>query len=423
MPCPWSCGCRPHGWGCGSSRWRCRSSTSTSGGRSAGRWIMRQRGWRSIAACWIGPPPRPGDCPNFRPTKMGLSPSEVRGPACLPPARTAHCWSSRRRKTSQPWWPRMFASEIGIIMISAGGRWPSCAFRPGTELLAEARRWTAAYRPPAAQGHDPRGPIFLAGHQPELFHPGVWLKNFALGALARRHGATAVNLVIDSDTVKSTSLAVPGGTVADARLRVDAAGQPGARSALRRAAGRRPGVVRRFRPPRGRADGRPGARPAGPPDYWPLVLQRSEAGDRLGYCLAQARHQLEGRWGLQTLEVPQSWVCECEPFRWFAVHLLAQAPRFRKVYNEGGGGVSAGPRHPQRGPAGARPGRGRPVAGGAAVDLDGRASRAAAVVRLGVGRRTGHFGSARVWNSACRWEHTATRPRWSSNWPKRAGRG
>ena len=55
-------------------------------------------------------------------------------------------------------------------------------------------------RPPT----DPRGLIFLAGHQPELFHPGVWFKNFALGDLARRYQATAVNLVIDSDTVKST---------------------------------------------------------------------------------------------------------------------------------------------------------------------------------------------------------------------------
>ena len=56
---------------------------------------------------------------------------------------------------------------------------------------------------------DPSGLMFLAGHQPELFHPGVWFKNFALGELARRHGAAAINLVIDSDMLKSTSLGVP----------------------------------------------------------------------------------------------------------------------------------------------------------------------------------------------------------------------
>ena len=31
---------------------------------------------------------------------------------------------------------------------------------------------------------DPHGLLFLAGHQPQMFHPGVWYKNFALGELA-----------------------------------------------------------------------------------------------------------------------------------------------------------------------------------------------------------------------------------------------
>src|SRR5688572_3924394 len=29
-------------------------------------------------------------------------------------------------------------------------------------------------------------PFILSGHQPQLFHPGVWYKNFVLGGLARR---------------------------------------------------------------------------------------------------------------------------------------------------------------------------------------------------------------------------------------------
>ncbi|MGA2618601.1 MAG: glycosyltransferase family 2 protein [Thermoguttaceae bacterium] len=206
------------------------------------------------------------------------------------------------------------------------------------ELLAEARRWTAAYRPPAyrplaAEEHDPRGPIFLAGHQPELFHPGVWLKNFALGAIARRHGAAAVNLVIDSDVLKGTSLAVPGGSVADARLESLALDQPGSRIPYEERPILDRGLFADF--------GRRVAERLAPlvPDplirqYWPLVVGRSQAGDRLGYCLARGRHELEGRWGLETIEVPQSAVCECESFRWFAVHLLAQLPRFHRIYNE-----------------------------------------------------------------------------------------
>ena len=85
------------------------------------------------------------------------------------------------------------------------------------ELIAEARRWTATYRDVEEGPADAGAPVFLAGHQPQLFHPGVWLKNFALGRLAERHGATAVNLLVDNDTVKSTTLRVPGGSVARPR--------------------------------------------------------------------------------------------------------------------------------------------------------------------------------------------------------------
>ena len=56
------------------------------------------------------------------------------------------------------------------------------------ELIAEARRWTTQYHDVDLPPLDDSAPILLAGHQPQLFHPGVWFKNFALGTLAGRHG-------------------------------------------------------------------------------------------------------------------------------------------------------------------------------------------------------------------------------------------
>ena len=201
------------------------------------------------------------------------------------------------------------------------------------ELLRNARRWTAAYRdvPPPATGQPDL--IFLAGHQPQIFHPGVWLKNFALGALARRHAAQAVNLVIDSDAAQSTALRVPGGTPAQPRAdlipfdRATPAIPFEERSILDRelfaSFGSRVAAVIGALVPDPLIDA-----------YWPLVLRRMAVTDNLGACLAQARHQLEGRWGLETWEIPQSWVCAAESFCWFAAHLLAELPRFRDVYNE-----------------------------------------------------------------------------------------
>src|SRR5487761_1311538 len=86
------------------------------------------------------------------------------------------------------------------------------------ELLASARQYTSTYRNVGSALSSDR--LLLAGHQPQLFHPGVWFKNFALANLARAHRATAVNLVIDSDTLKDASLRVPGGSVNEPVARI-----------------------------------------------------------------------------------------------------------------------------------------------------------------------------------------------------------
>ena len=49
----------------------------------------------------------------------------------------------------------------------------------------------------------------VSGHQPELFHPGVWLKNFALSAFAQRTGALALNVVVDQDLCNQVGIKIP----------------------------------------------------------------------------------------------------------------------------------------------------------------------------------------------------------------------
>ena len=204
------------------------------------------------------------------------------------------------------------------------------------ELVDEALRWTSAYRdvnpgvePDAA---DRDRPIFLAGHQPQLFHPGVWFKNLALGAMAESHGALAINLIIDSDTMKANTLRVPGGSIDQPHTEAIPFDSAGSRVPFEER-----GVVDR----QVLADfGRRVQRQIAPlvPDplirrYWPMVLERLRQTDNLGACLAQSRHQLEGQWGSNTLEVPQSRICHTESHAWFVSHLLAQLPRFREDYN------------------------------------------------------------------------------------------
>ena len=66
---------------------------------------------------------------------------------------------------------------------------------------------------------------------------------------------------------------------------------------------------------------------------WPHATRSLERTGRLGEALSDARHALEGEWGLQTLELPISTVCDTEAFHRFTVELIGRASEFRNAYN------------------------------------------------------------------------------------------
>ena len=224
--------------------------------------------------------------------------------------------------------------RVGACDYDFQGRsWAQLAQQARAELVTAAQQWTVQYRDLPARQPAAATSLFLAGHQPQLFHPGVWFKNFALGELARRHGALAINLVIDSDTIKTAAVRVPTGSASRpqvVQVPLDETGppipfeeRPIHDAALFRSFGRR--AAERIRPL---------VQEPLLDTFWPLVQARAEATGNLGAALAQARHQLEGVWGADTLEIPQSHVCELPAFAWLMAHLLAHLPRLRMIYNE-----------------------------------------------------------------------------------------
>ncbi len=200
------------------------------------------------------------------------------------------------------------------------------------ELLRAAHRYSSQYRDVGPAPSDPAAPLLVAGHQPQLFHPGVWYKNFLLSTLAGRHGGHAVNLVIDSDTIKTASLRVPGGTPLEPLVESIPVDRNSAEIPYEERAVLDPALLRSFA---ARAQAVIGSLVPRPllDEFWPLVAERAAAGARLGECFSQARHIQEGRWGAHSLELPQSRVCELESFAWFTCHLLADLPRVHRAYN------------------------------------------------------------------------------------------
>lgn len=209
-----------------------------------------------------------------------------------------------------------------------GQPWQSLQRQAREEALGEARAYLRdADEPlPEFEGRS----LLLAGHQPELFHPGVWVKNFALHGLARKHAAVPVNLIVDNDTVKSTALRVP--VTADMPPHVAAV-------AFDRWTAEVPYEERVVRdedlfatlPERARQPW--GFEPL-LPFFWKDALRQAGRTSLLGERFAAARRAWERRWGCHNFEVPVSRLARTESFAWFACHLLSELSRFHAVYNE-----------------------------------------------------------------------------------------
>lgn len=178
--------------------------------------------------------------------------------------------------------------------------------------------------------------LLLGGHQPELFHVGVWVKNFVLNRLARENGLTPLNLVVDNDTMKASSLRFPvlphspdptgvhyqsipfdrysGETAFEHRTILD-------ENLFRSFPSRCGEVVRNweFQPVLAKV--------------WNDVLRHAKNTPNLGECFARTRRDWERKWDCRNFELPLSQVCETESFRRFRKHLLSDLPRFHTIYN------------------------------------------------------------------------------------------
>jgi hypothetical protein len=177
------------------------------------------------------------------------------------------------------------------------------------------------------------GPILMAGHQPELFHPGVWVKNFALNGLAAKHGLVPINLVVDNDTLKTSSLRLPARNGAGTHL---------VSVPFDAWEGEAPFEER---PVHDETMFRSFAARAAPyleawglsallPSFWAEVCAQGQRTPLIGERFVAARRTFERRWGCHNLEIPLSLVCQTEAFARFACDLLGDLPRFHAVYNE-----------------------------------------------------------------------------------------
>jgi hypothetical protein len=194
------------------------------------------------------------------------------------------------------------------------------------------------------------GPIIMAGHQPDLYHPGVWIKNFALSALAGRHGLNALNINVDTDSIKSTSVRMP--TFDSDASKVGIVAVP---------FDQWPGDAlfynhcvtdqSLFCSVAERAKEHTAKWPFVPllEKFWQRVVQDHAEREarkaikipeipfepiptRVSWCFETARRSIEREWGCRNWELPWG-TAKCVGSR-LILHLLSDLQRFRTVYNE-----------------------------------------------------------------------------------------
>jgi hypothetical protein len=178
----------------------------------------------------------------------------------------------------------------------------------------------------------PECPLVVTGHQPELFHPGVWIKNFAAGAIAGTQRGIGLNLIVDHDIPKSSSILVPqldGELVRLVRVEFD---RWGGEVPFEDQAVQDEELFSTFADRVRQTAGRALAAPL-LDQFWPRVLGRRGEVPTAGLRFALARRELEAARGVSNLEVPLSAVCQTDGFFWFVSHLLAELPRYRQIHN------------------------------------------------------------------------------------------
>ncbi|MBM3980843.1 MAG: hypothetical protein FJ304_11265 [Planctomycetes bacterium] len=159
----------------------------------------------------------------------------------------------------------------------------------------------------------PGAPLLLTGHQPELSHPGVWVKNFALNGLARKLGGVPLHLIVDNDTLKSTTIRVPVFREGD------------------------PASVRQESVAFDTFDGEVPYEDRAVQDaaLFGAFADRflGVRANNIGEAFTAARRARERAWGCDNRELPVSRLSQTKAFQLFAAELIDNRTRFRAAYN------------------------------------------------------------------------------------------
>lgn len=178
-------------------------------------------------------------------------------------------------------------------------------------------------------------PLLASGHQPELFHPGVWIKNFALHSISKKHGLTPINLIIDNDVVKHASISVPTipsalkkSIVVGCNFDKGNSGMPYEDWVIKNH-----DIFDSFGENLKGLTSNWENIPMGI-SFWHDVSMAVVMGLKPGLAFTHARRKWEQHLGCNNLELPVSTLCGTKSFLLFALDIISKAEVFANLFNQ-----------------------------------------------------------------------------------------
>ena len=213
---------------------------------------------------------------------------------------------------------------------------------PATELRARARRealdaasgFSEKLGVALTERRDPTGLVVATGHQPEFYHPGVWIKDFLLQRLSEEAQAAAFDVVVDTDGFDSLAVSSPCLSpgvsrcqqylaVGGSQATYGGSAVPTERDleAFCSAAGSMletlpaPAIARHFSA------------------FCDDLRSARETADNLAELVTIARRRYEASADTDYLELPLTWLVRSSAFGAFVLDIACNAERFRRAYN------------------------------------------------------------------------------------------
>ncbi|MCF6150288.1 MAG: hypothetical protein E3K37_16740 [Candidatus Kuenenia sp.] len=187
-------------------------------------------------------------------------------------------------------------------------------------------------------------PIILTGHEPILYHPGIWVKNHLAYYLAKHLDGISINLIVDSDACTMGFTYVPLLTKESASIQKVPFVNDKETHAYEEISFEDANAIEKFRKEvvaLMEKNNHPNIKTHIKNmqitfDCFVHQLRHSYlqgCKDMTG-LLTTARKGLEGAFGINNLEIPVSLMCKTKGFYYFFLHILFNAEHFAKIYNK-----------------------------------------------------------------------------------------